>query len=293
MHFVLWRKKSVDLAAVLAVVGVVASVLIAWQQGAFRRIRVNVKLGPAEKTQTPWAAFVVVPDLPVSHYVMTVPIQLVNAGADAVNALRLQVQHARAASVLNLNQADVDLYKKLKTRAGLDRTDSLFGDVAISDYEFAVLRREESAMVGHLIAIPKQLLFNGKKPLIWATRIGLQVAAANSRLQLAHAYVVVAGSRDGLPNDAIGQEMGASLLALSRSEDKQRSYVVWKWRDPDKPLETRPTVGIQPHWVLAKPGVALEDQLTQGGEPTQYSSSTVDIVDLTPRAIARRARRQK
>ncbi len=68
---------------------------------------------------------------------------------------------------------------------------------------------------------------------------------------------------------------------------KGRPMIVWRWRDPDKPLETRTIVEIEPRWIVSREGVAFEAQLNRR-EATAYRVSGVNVVDVSPWANRRR-----
>lgn len=270
---------------VVGVAAIIAAIVIAWFQGVFRRVRAQVLLGPSKGNAPPWAAFIVVPDLPVTHYVVGVPFAVANTGGEAVRAVRLQVRHDKAVSVLNLNHPKIDLYKQLANNPGILRRDYVFDDIAISDYEFDILRRGETLLLPHLVAIPKTLLFASDPFRVCITRFNTHIAAENSRLKEGEAFVVCSG-RTGYDPE-IGQRMAVALHEKLRSLHRDRPKVVWKWRNPDKPLETRAVIDIDPRWIVSREGVAFEAQLNRG-EATSYISSQVNVVDLSSWASRRR-----
>lgn len=269
-------------------IGVAVAYHIAWRQGGLRRARLRVRLGPSDDGASPIAAYLLLPDLQVSHFVAAIPIQIDNKGSDAVRSLRLQIRHDPAASVLNLNKPEVDKYKGFQSDSAIRRSDIIMAGTALSDYEINVLRRDEGVLVSHLVAIPRDLVFRDRsRP--WLTRIQMQVASENAGLQIADAYLVVGTRTTGETDDAGARRLMERLLQQMVTDKRVKSKWVLKRRDPDKPLETLTCVGIHPKFIVSVERVAFEDSLRRG-EPTEYSQDDVQLVDMTPHAVAGRKR---
>jgi hypothetical protein len=232
------------------------------------------------------ASFLVLPDLHVSHFVVALPIQIDNTGKAAIRSPRLQVRNDPRASVLVLNKPEIDIYRSFLKDSAIRRSDIVVGETALSDYELDVLRREESALVGHLVAIPRQLVFQDPSAP-WLCRIHMQVTSENADLGLAEAYFIVGTTQEGETEELALQRLSEVLLQQLVADEHVKTQWVFRWRKPFRPLATFACVEIHPRFTVSLERVGFEDSLRRG-QPTRYRHGEVHLTDMSEYAVRRR-----
>jgi hypothetical protein len=266
---------------------------IAWRQGVIGGVRARLVLGFAnigEELEEQWAVCVVLPELPVSHYVATIPITLRAEDRSPVRSPCIGVVHARQLSVL----ATPHIAKLMHVVVGDSvngASHQIVGDSGVSRYEVPIVRREEDLMIFHCLAIPRTL-FRDESDRLWIGEIEYQLNAENSKRQTHRSYLALALCKDGTISEDEGVRLTRALAQRSKKDRPLRGRWLWGWVAPDKPIEVRRCLIVQPFWGEAEEHpVALEASLGHGKQ-TQYSSARMDLV-VAPDAFPRSSPQQR